>query len=371
MGEDTGNGISDDTRSAEELLSYAKELVPMALVQAREVVFPVRLKMIISKVEQIPWLLSDLSSHPFFSKYALCKEKSQFVSKTLKGATELADSCLKEKFEGKLKMQSDLDALSGKMDLNLRDIGLLIENGVLGEATLPLSSVGSSPEFGTAAHCHLKEVLARLQIGHLESKHKAVDSLVEVMKADEKSALTAMGRSNVAALVQLLTATLPPIREKAATVICSLVESGSCESWLVSEGVLPTLIRLIESSNKVGREKRLRFTGCSCLYVKEHISCSRESNSQQLVSEKVCHLQGGIQSLLAYLDGPFPQESPVAALRNLVGLVSTEVLTSLDFLLRLVHEPMKWRRSTSSTRGIPQSTILPIPIAGNSAAGHF
>ncbi|KAE8722158.1 hypothetical protein F3Y22_tig00014370pilonHSYRG00126 [Hibiscus syriacus] len=54
MGEDTGNGISADARSAGELLSYAKKLVPMALVKAREVKgFPGRLKMIISKLEQI------------------------------------------------------------------------------------------------------------------------------------------------------------------------------------------------------------------------------------------------------------------------------------------------------------------------------
>ncbi|KAE8703673.1 peroxisomal membrane protein 11D-like isoform X1 [Hibiscus syriacus] len=391
MREDTGNGISDDTRSAEELLSYAKELVAMALVMAREVKgFPVRWKMIISKLEQIPTLLLDLSSHPFFSKNALCEEQLQAVSKTLKGAIELGDLCLKEKFEGKLKMQSDLDALSGNLDLNLRDIGLLIKTGVLGEATFPLSSVGSSSESGTAARCHLKELLAQLQIGHLESKHKAVVSLVEVMKGDEKSVLSAMGRSNIAALVQLLTATSHRIREKAVTVICSLAESGSCESWLVSEGVLPPLIRLIKSGSTVGKEKatislqRLSMTEetaraivrhggiwslIEICYIGDSVSqaaaaCTLKNISavpevQQILAEegiiKVminlldCEIllgskeyaaeclqnltasnenlrrfvisEGGIRSLLVYLDGPLPQESPVAALRNLVGSV--------------------------------------------------
>ncbi|KAE8657684.1 AP2/ERF domain-containing transcription factor [Hibiscus syriacus] len=234
----------------------AKELVPMELVQAREVkVFPARWKIIISKLEQIASLLSDLSSHPFFSKNALCKEQLQAVSETLNGAIELADSCLKEKFEGKLKMQSDIDALLGKLNMNLRDIRLLIKTSVLDEATLPLSSVCSSSEFGTAAHSHIKEVLAWLQIEHLESKHKAVDILIQVVKVDEKSVLSVMGRSNVTALVRLLAATSPRIREKARTVICSLAESGNCKSWLVSESVLPPLIRLIESDSMFGREK--------------------------------------------------------------------------------------------------------------------
>ncbi|XP_007051929.2 PREDICTED: uncharacterized protein LOC18614219 [Theobroma cacao] len=407
MGEDTGNGVLADARSAEEWLSHAQELVPMALVKAREVKgFPGRWKMIMSKLEQIPSRLSDLSSHPCFSKNALCKEQLQAVSKTLKEAIELADLCLKEKYEGKLKMQSDLDALSGKLDLNLRDCGLLIKTGVLGEATLPLSVVGSSSESETATHGHLKELLARLQIGHLEAKHKALDSLVEVMKEDEKCVLSVMGRSNIAALVQLLTATSPRIREKTVTVICSLAESGSCESWLVSEGVLPPLIRLVESGSTVGKEKatislqRLSMTAETARAIVGHggvrplteicrtgdsvsqaaaactlknisavpevrqilaeegiikvminlLDCGILLGSKEYAAECLQNLtasnenlrrsvisEGGIRSLLVYLDGPLPQESAVGALRNLVGSVSMEVLMSLGFLPRLLH----------------------------------
>ncbi|OMP00523.1 Armadillo [Corchorus olitorius] len=407
MGEDTGNAVLADTRTAEECLSHAQELVPMALAKAREVKgFPGRWKMIISKLEQIPSRLSDLSSHPCFSKNTLCKEQLQAVSRTLKEAIELADLCLKEKYEGKLKMQSDLDALSGKLDLNLRDCGLLIKTGVLGEATLPLSVVGPSSESETASYSHLKELLARLQIGHLEAKHKALDSLVEVMKEDEKCVLSVMGRSNIAALVQLLTATSPRIREKTVTVICSLAESGSCESWLVSEGVLPPLIRLVESGSTVGKEKatislqRLSMTAETARAIVGHggvrplieicrtgdsvsqaaaastlknisavpevrqllaeegiikvminlLDCGILLGSKEYAAECLQNLtasnenlrrsvvsEGGIRSLLVYLDGPLPQESAVGALRNLVGSVSMEMLMSLGFLPRLVH----------------------------------
>ncbi|KAE8708012.1 arginine/serine-rich-splicing factor RSP41-like isoform X1 [Hibiscus syriacus] len=407
MGEGSGNGVPAESRSAEDWLSHAQELVPMALDKAREVkLFPGRWKMIISKLEQIPSCLSDLSSHPFFSKNALCKEQLQAVSKTAKEAIELSDLCLKEKYEGKLKMQSDLDALSGKLDLNLRDCGLLIKTGVLGEATLPLSFVGSSSESETASYGHLKELLARLQIGHLEAKHKALDSLVEAMKEDEKSVLSVMGRSNVAALVRLLTATSPSVRQKTVTVICSLAESGSCESWLVSEGVLPPLIRLVESGNTVGKEKatislqRLSMTAETARAIVGHggvpplieICQTGDSVSQAAAASTLKNIsavpevrqilaeegiikvmmdllehgillgskeyaaeclqnltagneslrrsvitEGGIKSLLAYLDGPLPQESAVGALRNLVGSVSIEVLISLGFLPRLVH----------------------------------
>ncbi|KAK7292586.1 hypothetical protein RJT34_15437 [Clitoria ternatea] len=399
--------VTVDSRSTEDGLLHAQELVPVALAKAREVkVFPGRWKMIISKLEQIPSRLSDLSSHPCFSKNALCKEQLQAVSKTLKEAIELAEFCVKEKYEGKLRMQSDLDALTGKLDLNLKDCNLLIKTGVLGEATLPLTVSGTAPESDTAMHSNIKEMLARLQIGHLEAKHRALDRLYDVMKDDEKNILAVLGRSNVAALVQLLTATSPRIREKTVTVICSLVESGSCENWLVSEGVLPPLIRLVGSGSAMGKEKAtvslqrlsmsaertraivghggvqplievcesgdsvsqaaaactlknlsavpevrqnlaeegiikvmINLLSCGILlgskeYAAEclqNLTASNESLRRSVISE------GGVKSLLAYLDGPLPQESAVGALKNLVGSVSEESLLSLGLLPRLVH----------------------------------
>ncbi|KDP28690.1 hypothetical protein JCGZ_14461 [Jatropha curcas] len=407
MVEDRGKEVVRDILSVEDWLSHAQELVPLTLAAAKEVKgFPGRWKMIISKLEQIPSHLSDLSSHPCFSKNTLCNEQLQAVSKTLKEAIELANLCTIDKYEGKLRMQSDLDALSGKLDLNLRDCGVLIKTGVLGEATLPLAVAGSSSEPEAAIHSNIRELLARLQIGHLEAKHKALDSLVDVMKEDEKTVLAVLGRSNIAALVQLLTATSPRIREKTVTVICSLAESGSCENWLVSEGVLPPLIRLVESGSTVGKEKatislqRLSMTTETARAIVGHggvrplieicrngdsvsqaaaactlknisvvpevrqnlaeegivkvminlVDCGILLGSKEYAAECLQNLtasndnlrrivisEGGIRSLLAYLDGPLPQESAVGALRNLVTSVSMEMLVSLGLLPRLVH----------------------------------
>lgn len=396
-----------DGLSTEEWLSCAQGLVPTALGKAREVKgFPGRWKMIISKLEQVPSRLSDLSSHPCFSKNALCKEQLQAVSKTLNEVIQSAELCVREKYEGKLRMQSDLDALAGKLDLNLRDCGLLIKTGVLGEVSFSSAAASTCAEPEAAIHGNLKELLARLQIGHLEAKHKALDSLVEVMREDEKNVLAVIGRSNIAALVQLLTATSPRIREKTVTVICSLAESGSCENWLVSEGVLPPLIRLVESGSTVGKEKatialqRLSMSSETARSIVGHggvrplveicrtgdsvsqaasactlknisavpearqalaeegivrvminlLDCGILLGSKEYAAECLQNLtssnddlkrsvisEGGIRSLLVYLDGPLPQESAVGALRNLVGLVSMEVLISLGLLPRLVH----------------------------------
>nr|GMD65026.1 protein CELLULOSE SYNTHASE INTERACTIVE 3 [Ipomoea batatas] len=403
MVEDCGKNGAENL-SAEEWLVKAQQLVPEALKRAREVKgFPGRWKMIVSKLEQIPSKLSDLSSHPCFSKNTLCKEQLQAVLQTLNEAMELAEICVGEKFEGKLRMQSDLDALSGKLDLNLRDCGLLIKTGVLGEVTFPAAEAQAVSAPGNG---NLRELLARLQIGHLEAKNRALDCLLDAMKDDEKSVLAVLGRSNIAALVQLLTATSPKMREKTVTVICSLAESGNCEDWLVSESVLPPLIRLVESGTNLGKEKatislqRLSMSPETARAIVGHggvrplidicrigdsvsqaaAACALKNISavpevrQVLVEEGIIKVtinlldggillgakeyaaeclqnltssndslkrsvisEGGIRSLLAYLDGPLPQESAVGALRNLISHVAMDSLVSLGIIPRLVH----------------------------------
>ncbi|KAI3494977.1 hypothetical protein L1887_37059 [Cichorium endivia] len=259
--------------------------------------------MIISRLEQIPYRLSDLSSHPCFSKNTLCNEQLEAISKTLTETIELAETCSNKKYDGKLQMQSDLDSLSGKLDLNLRDCGLLIKTGVLGEVTMASDLEGTSHR---STDNNIRELLARLQIGHLEAKHKALDTLVDVMKEDEKTVLSIVGRSNIGALVQLLTATSPRIREKTVTLICSLAESGGCESWLVSEGVLPPLIRLLESGSSIGREKSV-------------IALQRLSMSEETARAIVGH--GGVPPLIDIcstgIGDSVSQASAACTLKNL------------------------------------------------------
>lgn len=172
-----------DIQSAEELLLNAQQLILIALDKAREVKgFLIRWKPIITKRELIPSCLADLSSHPCFLKNTLCNEYLQAILETLNEAIDLAQMCEKDNYRGRLQMQSDLDALSGKLDLNFSD------SGILGEV-----SVNST----TQPEVSIMELLTRLQIGHLEAKHKALDGVLEIMQEDEKKVLDVLGRRNI------------------------------------------------------------------------------------------------------------------------------------------------------------------------------
>ncbi|KAL8136440.1 hypothetical protein V2J09_002441 [Rumex salicifolius] len=401
MVEEKDNNGSPNTYKVENWLSRAEDLIPVALGLAKRAKgFSTRWKMITLKLEQIPPRLSNLSTHPCFSKNALCKEQLRSVVKNLNEVIQFAELCNQDKFEGKLQMQSELDSLCGKLDLSLNDCSVLIKTGVLTEFTTTREPSSSEPD-------NIKELLARLQIGDMESKTKALNSLIEIMDGNEKAVLSCIGRSNVSSLVNLLSTASPRTRDKAATVISSLVESGAHENWLISETVLPSIIRLIEySGSPIAREKGaiiLQRLSSSVEAARSMVlygavmplleSCTIDdsvlqsiasktlknlsgfpelqenlaeegvvpvmidllesgllSGSKEYAAECLKNLtssnksfqrsvieEGGIRVILAYLDSPLPQESAVLVLRNLVSLMPFSVLDSLGFLPRLAH----------------------------------
>ncbi|KAJ0968839.1 hypothetical protein J5N97_021716 [Dioscorea zingiberensis] len=298
--------MEDTAGSAANLLAHAEHLVPIALEKARGATgFAARWSTIISKLERVPACLSDLSTHPCFSKNSLCREQLHSISKTLSDTIELAGYCSLSAQPlpvGKLQMQSDLDAVSGKLEINLRDCALLVKTAVLGDATLP-AAIARSGEL-EPARWNARELLARLQLGHAEAKHRALDGLLDAMRDDEKSVLAVLGRSNISSIVQLLAATNPKIKEKAVTIVSLLVECGSCDHLLVTEGALPLLIRLAESGSLVGREKAV-------------ISLQRLSISADTSRLIVRH--GGIRPLIAICESgdSISQSAASCALKNL------------------------------------------------------
>uniref|UniRef100_A0A0D6R8E7 Armadillo repeat-containing domain-containing protein n=1 Tax=Araucaria cunninghamii TaxID=56994 RepID=A0A0D6R8E7_ARACU len=302
---------AEDAKSTEEWLKQAEELVPFATATVESVKsFRGRWKNISAKLEQLPSRLSDLASHPCFTKNSLCSEQLQAVVGSLQETVKLAADCTSQNYAGKLQMQSNLDALAAKLDLNLHDCGLLVKTGVLGEATLPLTFTRSaSGARREAMRWNVRELLARLQIGHMESKHRALDALVELIAEDEKNILAVAGRSNVSALVQLLSASSPRIREKSATVICCLAEAESCEQLLVSEGALPPLVRLLESGSPLAKERAT-------------LSLQRLTASTETARSVAGH--GGVPALVEICQTAPPssvtQTAAAGALRNLAAV---------------------------------------------------
>ena len=308
----------------------------------------------------------------------------------------LAENCGRE-VAGKLRTQNDLDAISCKLDLILRDCEVLIKVGIHKEEEDPAKSILSD----------LRQLLGKIQIGDADAKYRAFDDLLKSLREDLNAVAPLLRRNDISAVVHQLTAPSPKLREKAAAAVCLLAESRICDAAMVSEGVLPSLVKLAESGSFSCREKaissleKLSMKVSAARDIVDHggvnalMSVCMETNSrarasaaatvrnisfvgellQELAQEGVIKLaidllndnevdmetknigaellrnftareeslrisvamEGGIEALIDHLGCASPEESAVTALRNLVGFVSEEEMVSLGVLPRLAY----------------------------------
>ncbi|CBI15733.3 unnamed protein product, partial [Vitis vinifera] len=198
--------------------------------------------------------VADFGDFPGFKSNPLSMELMQSISQTLQDAVLVASRCRESELsQGKLKTQSDIDSISAKLDRLIKDGEILIGSGVLQDGVL----VGSKRE---VVRAEARNLITRLQIGSSESKNSAMDSLLGLLSEDDKNVMIS-----------------------------------------VAQGVVPVLVRLLDSSS----------SACVAL---QSLSFSKEN-------ARAIGCRGGISSLLEICDAGTPSSQAVAAgvLRNLAG----------------------------------------------------
>lgn len=154
-------------------------------------------------------------------------------------------------------MQSDIDMASSAIAAHLHDLDLLIKSGVLRQSNaIVLSQPGpgsSKEELGF----FIKDLFARLQIGGFEFKKKALDSLLELLKGDEKAAALVAKEGDIRYLIHLLdTNHHSLVREQAALAVSILATASAVSrNSVFEEGGLGPLLRLLESGSLGLKEK--------------------------------------------------------------------------------------------------------------------
>uniref|UniRef100_A0A5B7B277 Putative ARM repeat superfamily protein isoform 1 n=1 Tax=Davidia involucrata TaxID=16924 RepID=A0A5B7B277_DAVIN len=255
-----------------------------------------------TKLTDLQAQLTDLSDFPSNS---LSLELLEAVCHTLFEALSLSKTCRSPTLpEGKLKTQNDIDSISAKLDQNIRDADVLIKSGVLYDGAVLTSS--SKRE---SVRVEARNLITRLQIGTAESKNSAMDSLLGLLQEDDKNVLIAVAQGVVPVLVRLLdSSSSSEIKEKTVTAISRVSTVDSSKHALIAEGLvlLNNLLRVVESGSGFAKEK-----ACIALHA---LSYSKE-NARAIGS------RGGISSLLEICQAGTPSSQAVAAgvLRNLAG----------------------------------------------------
>ncbi|KAJ4974854.1 hypothetical protein NE237_008028 [Protea cynaroides] len=292
---------NQDLQLSNQLISSLMEEIPH--VQT----FKGKWALIRTKLSDLPTHLNDLSDFPNFSTHPLSLELIHSISQTLIDALSLARNCRQPNLSaGKLRTQSDIDAVAAKLHQHIQDCDLLLRSGVLPDAVLVFSATASSKK--EAVRVEARNLITRLQIGNPESKSAAMDSLLGLLQEDDKNVLIAVAQGVVPVLVRLLDSSCLDMKEKAVSAISrvSMVDSG--KHVLLAEGVLllNQLLRILESGSGFAKEK-------ACIAL-QALSFSKE-NARAIGS------RGGISSLLEICHAGTPGSQAVAAgvLRNLAG----------------------------------------------------
>ncbi|CAL5342364.1 hypothetical protein CsSME_00026962 [Camellia sinensis var. sinensis] len=220
--------------------------------------FTGRWQIIRSKLASLKSSISEISDSPHWSENPLLQNLLPNLLSTLHRLQTLSDQCSDPSHSvGKLLMQSDLDMATGWLCKQIQDIDLLLRSGVLRQSN---AIVLSQPAPGSAKEelgFFIRDLFTRLQIGGIEFKKKATESLLQLLADDEKAATLVAKEGNISYLIHLLDLNAhPSIREHAVSVV-SILASASEQSrkCVFEEGGLGPLLRIIESGSMGLKEK--------------------------------------------------------------------------------------------------------------------
>ncbi|KAK9285265.1 hypothetical protein L1049_024455 [Liquidambar formosana] len=211
-----------------------------------------------TKLASLKSSISSISDSSHWSENPLLQTLLPNLLSTLHGLKSLSDQCSDSTFSGgKLLMQSDLDMASASLSKQLNDIDLLLRSGVLHQSN---AIVLSQPGPGSKKEdlgLFIRDLFTRLQIGGVEFKKKALESLLQLLANDEKSASMVSKEGNVAYLIHLLDLNVNPlIREPAALAVSMLASASEVSMKCVFEqGGLGPLLRIIENGSNTLKEK--------------------------------------------------------------------------------------------------------------------
>ncbi|KAL0319908.1 UNVERIFIED_CONTAM: hypothetical protein Sradi_5252300 [Sesamum radiatum] len=240
----------------EEITQLLHQLLPATLSIT---CFASRWQVLRVKLASLKSILSEISDSPHWSENALLLPLLPALLSTVRRTETLCHHCCDASSvsRGKLLMQSDLDMAAGWLSKQINELELLLRSGVLHQSTAIVLSRPAASSSKEELAFFIKDLFTRLQIGGLEFKRKALDSLIQLLSEDDKSAAVVAKQGNIGCLISLLDLNgHDSIRELAVLAVSLLVSAGDFPRKCVfEEGALGPLLRIIECGSMPMKEK--------------------------------------------------------------------------------------------------------------------
>ncbi|RWR90887.1 vacuolar protein 8 [Cinnamomum micranthum f. kanehirae] len=272
-------------------------------------VFPTKWLSIRTKLEQLNSGLIA-AENCSFDDNSVFSDLVQSIQSTATECHDLARCCVDLTYSGKLLMQSDLDVVSSKFDLQLKDLKRIYTTGII---TFAYAIVVSRPGIGASysdLKFYVRDLYTQMKVGDLKMKKGALISLCEVLQDDDRyvKIIAELGEL-VGLLVGFLEYEEACIQEKSAEAISTIAGFDSCKGELVGAGVIASLICVLEKGSNVGKESAAK---------------ALQKLTENLDNVWSVSAHGGVTVLLKICkDGDFSGEligSACRVLRNLAGV---------------------------------------------------
>ncbi|KAF8413992.1 hypothetical protein HHK36_001990 [Tetracentron sinense] len=223
---------------------------------------------------------------------------------------DLARRCVKLSYSGKLLMQSDLDVVSAKIELHIKNLAGIYTAGIL---TQGYAIVVSKPGIGACRDdmkFYVRDLLTRLKIGDMGMKSQALVALNEIVEEEKYVKIVVETGEIIKVLMNFLELAEMKIQEESAKVISVIAGFDSYKSVIVAAGIIAPLIQVLEKGSGLVKER-----AAGALH-----KLTENSDNAWSVSA-----QGGVTALLkicTYSDGGGGKSitSVCGVLRNLAGV---------------------------------------------------
>ncbi|GFQ02312.1 vacuolar protein 8 [Phtheirospermum japonicum] len=228
---------------------------------------------------------------------------------TLKNCDDLARRCLDSSYAGKLRMQSDLDILSAKLDTHTKSLSDIYAVGLLTQSYAIVVSRPSVAASRDDVKFYVGDLLSRLKIGCGDMKKQALAAFNDVVQEDERYVKIAVEVDGfVNSLVNFLDSQENEIQEEACKSVSLISDFSDFKTVLIGAGIIAPLIRVLETGTELGK-----IFAARCL-----MKVTENSDNVWSVSA-----HGGVPALLKICCGDKSSELIVLAcgvLKNLVGV---------------------------------------------------
>ncbi|KAJ3670281.1 hypothetical protein LUZ60_010605 [Juncus effusus] len=219
--------------------------------------FPIKWRSIQNQLDQLNSTLSLLSQQENKELTNLL----QSISSTCEETELLADQCRDETYtRGNLFLRSELNSIISKIDSQISELERIYTCSL--STTKSCAIVVSKPGLGASREeirFFLRDLFARLKVGDVEMRSRAMCMLNEALNEDERYVkLVSTEEEGLSQLINLIEFGDLGVQAEALEAISVIAKHEIYRNTLVIHGIIAPVVKCVDTGTELGKERALK-----------------------------------------------------------------------------------------------------------------